>query len=287
MFFTQNIFTSLITIIPALVLCVLLYKKDTVEKEPVGLLILLFFLGVIAFIPSYFLGEFFYERIGKMFSEYMSLSPEGLISYTDNKKELLHNLLCSFGGTALIQEVFKWTVLVVVTGRNKEFNSLFDGIIYSAYVSIGFAIAGNTLDAFYCGWDTLAARIFIALPENLFFGIVMGLFYTLWHSYAQAKKQEADYITQNGLTVKRKIISKPFFVLSFVVPVIMHGVYSFAGMSRQNYAEIISCIFTVLFYVLSIVIVAVMSKSDGTDATVSQRVLNRKYGISGSKEEKI
>ena len=42
-------------LIPAIVLCVYVYKKDKVEKEPLGILLLLLFLGVMICFPAIYL----------------------------------------------------------------------------------------------------------------------------------------------------------------------------------------------------------------------------------------
>ena len=50
--FTWPAFLFLLAVLPAVVLCVYIYKKDRVEKEPIGLLLAVLALGVAVAFPA-------------------------------------------------------------------------------------------------------------------------------------------------------------------------------------------------------------------------------------------
>ena len=50
----MNIGLVIAALLPAIVLCVYIFKKDRVEKEPIGLLLLLFGLGAVSCFPVAF-----------------------------------------------------------------------------------------------------------------------------------------------------------------------------------------------------------------------------------------
>ena len=48
----------ILAIIPSVLLCLYVYEKDVVEKEPVMMLLRLFFLGVLITVPTFFMERF-------------------------------------------------------------------------------------------------------------------------------------------------------------------------------------------------------------------------------------
>ena len=48
----ELVYTVLLAILPTAILSYFVYKKDVFEKEPVSLLVTLFFLGVLATVPA-------------------------------------------------------------------------------------------------------------------------------------------------------------------------------------------------------------------------------------------
>ena len=56
---------------------------------------------------------------------------------------ILYALFTNFIATALVEEGFKWIALHLATIKISEFDSLFDGVVYGAFVSLGFAALEN------------------------------------------------------------------------------------------------------------------------------------------------
>ena len=104
-----------LAVLPALILLVYVYRQDKVEKEPVGLLIRLVFMGVVAAFLSMLL-----EKIGSYFLDRSSLDPSGL-AYT---------AVMAFLVVAVVEEGTKYALMASVTWKNPAFNYRFDGIVY-------------------------------------------------------------------------------------------------------------------------------------------------------------
>ena len=51
------VLNMIIAIIPSLILCIYVYKKDVIEKEPMPMLLTLFVLGVVVTIPASFMEQ--------------------------------------------------------------------------------------------------------------------------------------------------------------------------------------------------------------------------------------
>lgn len=288
MLFFQPFGISALALLPALILCIIIYAKDKVEKEPVLLLLGLFLAGAVIFVPSMFAERALLALFDRAFSSHMDVGLYGIVKYDSLLYEILHDSLCGFVASALIEELLKWLVLFFATNKNKNFNSFFDGIVYSVYISMGFCVAGNIAAAINSGWDTLINRFLFSLPENLFFGVLSGLFYTLWHTFRNAKQAEKAYAEENGIEIKKPFRSLQWIVLSIAAPLIMHGIYRFAEINRTiSSVNWVFYVFTVLLYVFSFIIVFRISKEDSYETTIAQKLISKKYRSdkNGSKTE--
>ncbi|MBK6088140.1 PrsW family glutamic-type intramembrane protease [Ruminococcus difficilis] len=224
MFSSTEIF-MVIGLLPAALLLFYIYKMDRIEKEPKGLLVGLFFLGVGATIPTIVVevllsilnnGIFF----GSFTNEYEYLFVDG--------KVYLYEFVNNFFGIALVEEGFKWLFMFLLTRKSKSFNCLFDGVVYAAFVSLGFAAAENVMYVFTGGLVTGVLRMITAVPAHCAFSVVMGYFYGKWFINRNAGALEKN-LYQNGviMTTPKGFGEGKFLLLSLVVPMAIHGFYDF------------------------------------------------------------
>ena len=186
-----------LAILPAIVLITYIYKHDTVEKEPAGLLAKLFFLGMASTIPAAII-----ESVGDGFL--LSLFPGN---------SLLYHLLENFLVVALVEESFKYLILKRKTWRSSHFNYTFDAVVYAVVVSLGFATLENILYVMQGGFGTAITRAIFSVPGHAIDAVFMGYFYGL------AKQSE-----RLGDVAK----SSKNLLLALVVPICIHGFYDFA-----------------------------------------------------------
>lgn len=220
---------SIITLLPSLFLCGFIYYKDRIEKEPIGLLVLLFALGAIAYYPSMICENMIIGGIDSLFSEAVTFSADGNATYSSYLFMVLHKFLCAFVGFALVETCVKWCILFFSTKNNKHFNYLFDGIVYSVFISLGFATVENVRYAWINGWDTLVLRAIASIPCHLIVGIIMGYFYSSWNAHRNAKKLENECIEKGIVSEER--IKRPveLFVAGIIIPYVISSVYLFAA----------------------------------------------------------
>lgn len=253
---------SLVALIPAILLCIYVYAKDKVEKEPVGLLLILFFAGAAVCVPSSLLEKAVVGGLDKLFEGQMSFGPDGTPYYQSMSADIAHKALCSFLGFALIQVTVKWLILVLITRKSKHFNYLFDGIVYSVFIALGYAACENICYAAVNGWDRLSLRTVTTLPSHLFVGIVMGYCYTLWHFYSVAQKKEKQLVSDKALE-KRKIRSSVVWgVVNVAIPVVLFGVYSFAGSFTSGIMVTLFYALVILTYIFCFVKIHSIAKKD-------------------------
>lgn len=151
----------LAAVLPAAFLLRYIYRHDTVEKEPPGLLVLLLLMGVVAAVCSGFL-----ESLAESFLTLLvrSSSP-------------IYTVLLAFLVVAVIEEGMKFLLLKRCTWNHPAFNYRFDGIVYAVFVSLGFAAFENIQYVLHYGLSVALPRALLAVPGHMAFAVYMGLFY--------------------------------------------------------------------------------------------------------------
>lgn len=263
--------------ITSLILCVYTYIKDRVEKEPIGLLALLFAVGGVISIPAVYTGSLMDDLFEKVFANYYQILPGGLPEFTSSGSKAAFYACVSFVSVALIEVTAKWLAMFLLTHKSKHFNSLFDGIAYGSFVSLGFAMIDNIRFAWMNGWDMLLLRSLSTVPVHMFTGVFMGYYYTLWHSLSLASKAEKDLASQGKISISRPYRSAPSLILSFVVPFIIQGLYSFAEYSYMFYSKLALYIILSSLFVLSFLRIHKTSCDDALDNKVVAGMLLKKY----------
>lgn len=274
----MNIFAlSAATMIPAILLCWYIYIKDREEKEPFLLLASLFIAGAAVYLPAYYLEGVIASLVDGAFSSHMTFSLTGVAQFNSESSEICHGLCQSFVSVALVEELIKWLVLFLITHKNKNFNSLFDGIVYAVFVSIGFAVVENVRYGIVDGWGTFILRAITNVPAQMTFGVIMGCLYTIWHTYLLCKKREKELKKSGVIFVHKPFSSAPFIILSIVIPFILHGVYNFVQNQSSDLMLIIFYSFVFLLYIICFVVVHFMSAADSEDDKTVSKLIRKKY----------
>ena len=183
-------------IIPAVWLLIKIYRMDRVEREPIGLILSLVFLGILS-TGMASAAEYFGESL------LTNIFPE------DSR---LGAILLYFVVIGLSEEGFKYLLLRLRTWKSPHFNCRFDGMVYAVSVSLGFALWENIAYVIRYGFMTAVMRAFTAVPGHACFGVFMGFWYGLARQYAY----DGNYST-----------SKKARILALVVPAMLHGTYDF------------------------------------------------------------
>jgi RsiW-degrading membrane proteinase PrsW (M82 family) len=218
-------------VIPAIVLLVKVEKADRLEKESRGLLLSLVVFGVIATAIAS-LGE----RIGIAVLE--RLFPE---------EGALFNVLLYFGVVAFSEEGAKYVLLKRKTWNNPEFNCQFDGVVYSVFVSLGFALWENIGYVAMYGLSTALVRAVTAVPGHACFGVFMGA----W--YGMAKRRESAGDPAGAASLRRRAL---------LVPALLHGFYDFTATYENVEMGLIFLVFVIAMFIAANRLVKRMAASD-------------------------
>ncbi len=197
---------------PILILSFYIFIRDKYEKEPIRLLLTGLVLGVFFSVPILFTELFF-------------------LKYTPSNY-ILSKIYTSFFVASFTEEFYKFLLLYLIIWKNPNFNERFDGIVYSVFISLGFAgienflfISNNIETMVY----TSSMRAIISVPAHFFYGVFMGYYL----SYAKFNK---DY---------------KYFFISFAVPVILHGLF--------DLIVILNSPFSLVLLIVMIIIMALNS----------------------------
>ena len=228
-----QVMNILIAILPAIILCVYIYKMDIIEKEPMGLLFRLFFFGILITIPAAYIESLVISHF----------------EITENS--MLECFILSFPVIALIEEGLKFIILYVGTWRNRNFNHIYDAIVYAVFISLGFATLENilyvaqptlkgimyvvspSLEAVQSGTQTALLRALVSVPAHAFYAVSCGYYLGLAKlNFAVGNRKKAYFL----------------LLLSLLFPIVLHGFFDFLLLSGS---EIFSwgfyCFITILY----------------------------------------
>jgi len=264
-------------LLPAIVLCIYTFKKDRVEKEPIGLLLRLFLFGALSVFPAALIESGVIDGIDAMFRQSFITMPDGSVEMNTGTF-YVYNFIKYFIGVALVEEGVKFCVLVWVTKKTKEFNSLFDGLIYAIFVSLGFAALENVFYVLDYGWINAIQRAILSVPGHMFFSVLMGYYYSEWHITQKAKAMEQQ-LKQDGYIKK----SAPEFsvarsrVLCFLMPILAHGFYDYCCTLGDTWSMSMFYIFIAFLYWYCFKKIRLMSRADTRDTSFAKVMVMRKY----------
>ena len=207
----------LAAVLPAGLLMRYVYRQDTIEKEPPGLLANLVLQGILAALVSIAL-EAFGETV------------LNALVQPDNPKYVV---LLAFLVVAVVEEGTKFFFLHQKTWRSPDFNYRYDAIVYAVFVSLGFAAFENVKYIFNYGLSVALPRAILAIPGHMSFAVFMGVF------YGRAKLCE-DCGNRAGCMLN--------LIISYLSAVILHGVYDTCCMSGTTRSTAIFVGFIVLMY---------------------------------------
>ena len=268
---------TLLALAPAIALCIYIFIKDRNEKEPLGLLVLLFFMGILTIIPSLIFELTFEEILNGIFAGKVSFTEESTACVT--MTDYLYQFVDAFFGVALIEEFFKWGAMFWITAKSKHFNSLFDGMVYAVFVSLGFAAVENILYVFENGLGVAIVRMLTSVPAHMFFAVFMGFYYSLWNVNKKSEQYKdylfAKYNYRDTLT--NPFPTKKLLVLSLTVPVLVHGAYDFLLMTENILCILVFLVGMIGLYIYCFKKVSKFSKNDRSDFELAQVAVFEKY----------
>ena len=224
-------FRIVLAALPAAALIEWFYRLDRARPEPIGLLGRSVLYGFLATLPAAAV-EALLLRFGPR--------GEGILSW----------LFDAFIVAGLVEEGIKYFFVRRYLYRRPEFDEYFDGILYAACVSLGFAFAENVLYG-YGNSVTLLFRAFTAVPLHAAVSGIMGY----WIGRAKLEGAESGAASETS--------RPPRAVRGLLEAAFLHGAYDFFLFTRSAWA-ILSLPVLIAAVVRLLVLVRDAKRRDGS-----------------------
>ncbi|MBP5259473.1 MAG: PrsW family intramembrane metalloprotease [Paludibacteraceae bacterium] len=201
----------LLALLPCLFLGVYVYRKDP-HPEPLG--------GVLRAFCLAGMGSVLATLLLQM------LLPTG---YWDREP-----VTRAFLSAGFIEETAKFLMFYLLVWRYKSFDEPFDGLLYMAYVGLGFSFVENiqylTLYSEQL-YSVAVARSLFSTPGHFLFGVVMG------------------YFLGRARFARSASFRQVFMLAGWLAAVLLHGTYDFLLMQGDATADLsVRMLLTLAFY---------------------------------------
>jgi len=184
-----------ISLAPVLIIALYIYSRDKYEKEPLPVLLRALLAGVLIVVPVVIIEAF-------------------LTRSSETMEGMAYAAFTAFVVAGFTEEAMKYLAFVLFFWSNRNFNEKFDGIVYSVYISLGFAAIENLIYVYSGGYAVGVIRALTAVPAHALFGIMMGYY------FSRAKFE--------------KPMRPLYLLLAFLAPFAFHGLYNFLLMSNTQ-----------------------------------------------------
>ncbi|MCR5013739.1 MAG: PrsW family intramembrane metalloprotease [Bacteroidales bacterium] len=207
----MSILLLALSLLPVVLLLVFIYRQDKYEKEPIWMLVKAFIGGILC-IP-------------------LDLFLVNAIHYVFYAESVFYSAFIEAG---FCEELSKFIILFLAIWWNKNFNEYMDGIVYAAFVGLGFACVENILYVFQAGYESFGAgistgvvRALLSVPGHFLFAVIMGYFFSM-----------AKFSTKGRFG---------FLLLGFLCPALAHGLFDWLLMINEVIDPLFGTIIFVIF----------------------------------------
>ncbi|MBP7021522.1 MAG: PrsW family intramembrane metalloprotease [Planctomycetes bacterium] len=217
-------------IAPALFFVCLIYHKDKFQPEPKVQIVKIFFLGILAIVPTAII-EWILQH--KVFN----------IQMYEITTLLSVNIVACFIIIAPIEEFFKYSVVKKFVYNTEYFDEKIDGVVYMIASAMGFAALENVMyivNSVVPTWTGILRSI-SATPAHVIFSGFMGIYLG-----------RARFETSACKSVIR-------IVQGLLVATVLHGTYNFLAY-LNNFWTLLIIPFLLVFGVILIVKVNALAK---------------------------
>ena len=204
-------------LLPAWFLLRYVYRHDTVEKEPPGLLASLGVAGCLSALCAGLL-----EGVAEYFLRF-AVDPESPA----------YAVLLAFLVVAVAEEGMKLFFLKRRSWNHPAFNYRFDGVVYAVFVSLGFAALENVQYVVNYGLSVALPRALLAIPGHLSFSIFMGVY------YGRARRLEN---LGDHAGARRSLFT------GWLAAVLLHGFYDACAMLGTSASSVVFLVFVVVMF---------------------------------------
>jgi len=261
--------------------CAYLYFMDKYDKENKRLLFSLLFMGALSGVLIYFLKELCGRLMILAFGDMVTVGVDASLVFENEFVKTLWIFINNFVVVSLIPIVLKFILAYSLTRKNKNFNSLFDGIIYLAYVFLGSLLTETICYAIFNGWDLFLFKLLMVACVDVFSAIIIGYYYTNWYTWKIASVVER-VLNERGLIEKSTNIERKIWIFKgLFFGIMISTIYQYCG---NNISGLIVIGISVIFAVYK---VNDVSKRDMSDENIVFSILAKYYPYLTEKKDDV
>lgn len=162
----KYILVFFLSIITTIIFTSAILYSDRKSKEPIYMIIICLMSGVFTICLALLLGQIILPNLEVISS--------GLFSYNTNNSIKILVL-------ALVEEYSKLVILYLFISKNKNFDDIYDGFVYSALIALSFGVMESLIyvfseSSFFSMTSLAIIRSITTLPLHLICGIIMGYY---------------------------------------------------------------------------------------------------------------
>lgn len=155
---------------PGIAILSYFYLRDSLEPEPISMVIRSFIFGVLLVIPI-------------MVIQYIM----------QTEWNWRDGIVAEVFQSAVVEEFFKWMVIYFTAYKHVEFDEPYDGIVYAVAVSLGFATLENLFYLIINGLDIAFWRALLPVSSHALFAVWMGYYLGL-AKFSKGVRKERIYL---------------------------------------------------------------------------------------------
>ena len=230
--FSKLLVVLLTTILPSVLMLSLILYSDRKSREPVSMILICILSGAFTICFSLIIDKLI-----------VTLNLVDASMFPSQNSYSVYRIMVLAG----VEEYAKLLVLHLFLYKNKSYDDIFDGFVYSSIIALSFSVIETVMYVFreptFAEMTSLAIlRNFTSIPLHIVCGVVMGYFISL---------------QKFSKTRGRKLL---YLLASLFVPTLVHTIYNvFFSVILIDVANVsIITLILIIIFVLAIYFVGVM-----------------------------
>ena len=230
--FSKLLVVLLTTILPSVLMLSLILYSDRKSREPVSMILICILSGAFTICFSLIIDKLI-----------VTLNLVDASMFPSQNSYSVYRIMVLAG----VEEYAKLLVLHLFLYKNKSYDDIFDGFVYSSIIALSFSVIETVMYVFreptFAEMTSLAIlRNFTSIPLHIVCGVVMGYFISL---------------QKFSKTRGRKLL---YLLASLFVPTLVHTIYNvFFSVILIDVANVsIITLILIILFVLAIYFVGVM-----------------------------
>ena len=228
--FSKLLVVLIITILPSILMLSLILYSDRKSREPIPMILICILSGAFTICFSIMIDKLI-----------LTLNLIDASMFPSQNSYSVYRIMVLAG----VEEYAKLLILHLFLYKNKSYDDIYDGFVYSSIIALSFSLIETIMYVFreqtFSEMTSLAIlRNFTSIPLHLVCGVVMGYFISL-QKFSKTKG--------------RKLLN---LFLSLFIPTMIHTIYNvFFSIVLMDPTSMVTIIIVILF-ILSIYFIGVM-----------------------------